>query len=571
VEPAGGLPDLGGREITVAIENAYLPFNYILLETGEPGGWDYDFLAEACNRLNCSPVFVQFAWDPMIQAVADGQFDMAADGITIKPERAEVVDFSDPYVELVQRLLKRVDDDRFTNEQEFAANPELIIGTQLGTTNYDAAVALVGEDRVIAFDTFPLAVQAVRSADVDAVAIDDVAGLGYQGEYKDELELVGAISSAEQLGFVFPKGSDLVAPFNAVLAEMAADGTLREINQKWFGPSFAVTYDDIGPGAYAEEEVVVGTPDNPIKVLFVPSVDAQVIVAGGEIMKAALEQATGLTFEVSVPTSYAATIEEMCASPTNTMGFIPGLGYALASQLCGVDVAFKAVRFGFDVYWAQILVPRDSAIDSIDDLAGLKWGYGDPGSTSGYMVPLVMLNEAGVTVGEQVQTGGHNQSAQALYNGEVDFATTFYSPPTLEDTGAVAWEEGQDPDIPADLVASCGLNADGNLVCGNYRVRDARANIREAAPDVVQKERILMISPPIPNDTLAFGPDFPADVRAQISEALIAFAETEEWGASIGSQDFYNWTGITPATDEEYDFIRAMVTAVGMTMEDLGQ
>jgi phosphonate transport system substrate-binding protein len=306
-------------------------------------------------------------------------------------------------------------------------------------------------------------------------------------------------------------------------------------------------------------------------VLFVPSVDANVIVSGGEIMADALNEATGYTFEVSVPTSYAATIEEICASPTDTMAFIPALGYALASQLCGVDVAFKAVRFGFDVYWAQILVPRDSDIDSIEDLEGLKWGYGDPGSTSGYMVPLVMFQEAGVTPGEQVQTGGHNQSAQALYNGEIDFATTFFSPATLVDTGAVAWEEGQDPDIPADLVASCGLNADGNLVCGNYRVRDARANIREAAPDVVQKERILMISPPIPNDTLSFGPEFPADVRAQIVEALTAFAETEEWGASIGSQDFYNWTGIAPATDEEYDFIRAMVTATGMTMEDLGQ
>jgi len=48
-----------------------------------------------------------------------------------------------------------------------------------------------------------------------------------------------------------------------------------------------------------------------------------------------LNEATGLTFEVSVPTSYAATIEEMCASPTDTMAFIPGLGYAIASQLCG--------------------------------------------------------------------------------------------------------------------------------------------------------------------------------------------------------------------------------------------
>jgi len=314
----------------------------------------------------------------------------------------------------------------------------------------------------------------------------------------------------------------------------------------------------------------IGSPDHPIKVLFVPSVDAQVIVSGGEIMAEALNEATGLTFEVSVPTSYAATIEEMCASPTDTMGFIPGLGYALASQLCGVDVAFKAVRFGYDVYWAQVLVPRDSDIQSIEDLEGLNWGYPDPGSTSGYMVPLVMLQEAGVTPGEQVETGGHNQAVQSLYNGEVDFSTSFYSPPTDVDTGEAVFDPNS-PDIPDDLVDSCGLNADGNLVCGNLRVRDARANIRTEAPDVIQELRILTISPEIPNDTLSFGPDFPSDLREEIEVALVAFAETDAWGESIGNQDFYNWTGISPATDAEYDFIRQMVAAAGITLEGLGQ
>jgi phosphonate transport system substrate-binding protein len=325
------------------------------------------------------------------------------------------------------------------------------------------------------------------------------------------------------------------------------------------------------PAAEEPMEATVGSPEHPIKVLFVPSVDAQEIVSGGEIMANALNEATGLTFEVVVPTSYAATIEEMCASPTDTMGFIPGLGYALANQLCGVDVAFKAVRFGYDVYWAQFLVARDSDLQTIEDLDGLKWGYGDPGSTSNYMVPVVMFEDAGITPGESVQTGGHNQAAQALYNGEVDFATTFYSPATDVDTGEAVFDENS-PDIPEDLIESCALTEDGGaLVCGNLRVRDARANIREAAPDVIQKVRILAISPEIPNDTLSFGPDFPADVRAQIETALVAFAETDAWAESIGHQDFYNWTGLSPATDAEYDIIRKMVEATGLTLEGLGE
>ena len=149
-------------------------------------------------------------------------------------------------------------------------------------------------------------------------------------------------------------------------------------------------------------EPELGSMDRPIKVLFVPSVEADVIVSGGEVMADALKEATGMEFEVMVPTSYAATIEEMCASPADTMGFIPGLGYVLANQLCGVDVSFAAVRYGSAVYWAQIIVARDSEFQTLEDLNGASWGLTDPGSTSGYMTPLAMFQSEGIEVGEMV-------------------------------------------------------------------------------------------------------------------------------------------------------------------------
>jgi phosphate/phosphite/phosphonate ABC transporter binding protein len=317
--------------------------------------------------------------------------------------------------------------------------------------------------------------------------------------------------------------------------------------------------------------VPIGTTDHPIKVLFVPSVDSQVITTGGDIMAAALKEATGLEFTVSVPTSYAATIEEMCASPTDTMGFIPGLGYVLANQLCGVDVAFKAVRFGWDVYWAEILVPADSPAKTMADLDGLKWAYPDPGSTSGYLAILPMMADAGISAGDTLEAGGHTGVVRAIYNGEADFGSAFFSPP-LKPEGEPAWAIGDDPEIPADLVPDCAPNDDGSkLMCDGWRVLDARAGLREEAPDVVQKVRILTISPEIPNDTLSFGPDFPSDLRDQISTALVEFAKTDAWNQSIGSQDFYGWTGINPAADEEYDVVRQMVEQAGLTLEDLGQ
>jgi len=121
---------------------------------------------------------------------------------------------------------------------------ELILGTQAQTTNYETALEYLPEDRIKAFEQFPFAVQALLSGDVDAVIIDGVAGLGYQGENPDELELIGPSISSDELGFVFPEGSELVEPFNVAIQSMMEDGFLDEMNQKYF-VDFGVTYDDI--------------------------------------------------------------------------------------------------------------------------------------------------------------------------------------------------------------------------------------------------------------------------------------------------------------------------------------
>jgi polar amino acid transport system substrate-binding protein len=249
--PASGLPDLGGREINVAIENAYIPFNYIRLDNGQAEGWDYDALDEICNRLNCKPVFKEIAWDGMIAAVAASQFDMAADGITITDERKQSVDFSDGYIRVDQRLLIRLEEDRFQTIDDFKGG-DFKLATQKGTTNYDEGVKLVGEARVQAFDDFGSAVQAVISRDADAVIIDDTAGQGYVGVNADKLTLLdGTITSGQELGFIFPKGSDLVAPINAALAAMRSDGKLQELQDKWFPQGKQIiSYDETGPGAY---------------------------------------------------------------------------------------------------------------------------------------------------------------------------------------------------------------------------------------------------------------------------------------------------------------------------------
>lgn len=310
----------------------------------------------------------------------------------------------------------------------------------------------------------------------------------------------------------------------------------------------------------------LGSEGNPIQVYFVPSVEAQTITTGGEVMAKALEDATGLKFEVFVPTSYAATIEAMCNAPGSSMGFIPAAGYVIASDRCGVEVAAAAVRRGWNVYWTAYFVRRDSPIYTYGDLAGKTWAYPDVTSTSGYVVPSVELQAGGVEPGDKVEAGGHNQAVQAVYSGEADFGTAFYSPPVVP---GAPWRIGDLPE-PYDLtVDESRIGEDGNLYVGDVQILDARANIRETAPDVVDKVRILRLSNPIPNDTLSFGPDFPAETKQQILDALYAFAKTDAWAQSIGSPDFYDWSGLAPISDSAYDSVRLQFQVLGLTDKDI--
>ncbi len=239
-----GLPDLDGCEFTFAVENAYLPFNYIDAADGEAKGWDYDVFNHMGELMNFVPVYVPAAWDGMIQAVADGQFMVAGDGITITAERDKIVDFSDGYINLAQRVLVAAGNTDITSIDDLKSG-DYTVATQKGTTNYEFAVSELGEDKVKAFDDFNFAIQAVISGDADASIIDETAGLGYMGANKDQVKLVGGDLTSEQLGFAFPNGSALVDVVNQGLAAMKDSGKLAEINAKFFSPDFSVTYADI--------------------------------------------------------------------------------------------------------------------------------------------------------------------------------------------------------------------------------------------------------------------------------------------------------------------------------------
>ena len=233
------LPDLKGRTIVAVTENAYTPLNFVDAKTGKAMGWEYDAVNEIGKLLNAKISWKVCSWDTMIQAVRDGQFDVGMDGITITDERKAQVDFSEPYMVSQQFMLVRADEKRFTDEKNFAANPKLLIGAQAGTTNFYVAVynVLDGNEknpRIKLFETFGASVQALLAGDVDMVLMDAASSRGYIGAYPSKLKTVGGPLGTEYFGFIFQKGSDLVAPFNAAIAVLKANGYFDKLNTKWF-------------------------------------------------------------------------------------------------------------------------------------------------------------------------------------------------------------------------------------------------------------------------------------------------------------------------------------------------
>ena len=81
-------------------------------------GWDYDVFNYMGELMNFTPVYIPTAWDGMIQATADGQFMIAGDGITITAERDEIVDFSNGYINLAQRVLVASGNTEITSLQD---------------------------------------------------------------------------------------------------------------------------------------------------------------------------------------------------------------------------------------------------------------------------------------------------------------------------------------------------------------------------------------------------------------------------------------------------------------------
>jgi phosphonate transport system substrate-binding protein len=297
-------------------------------------------------------------------------------------------------------------------------------------------------------------------------------------------------------------------------------------------------------------------------------VDPEAIGEGAAEVAAELEAATGLSFEVVVPSSYAGAVTALCDASERSIAILPAEAYVVAADLCEADADLVAIRGGNWSYWSEILVARDSALTTIEDLDGLVWAHPENGSPSGYLIPSAMLAEAGVTPATPIETVGHIEAVAAVYDGTADFATSRFFP-YVDPDGVASWDGSQEgADIPPDLVPLCITDSAGELVCGTLRPRDGRRGVRNLYPNVIQKVRILAVSEPIPNELVVFGGGFPDDIRTQVVEGLVGFA-TDDPGGFATAFAAYAWEGLAEVAESDLAAVRRLLSAIGFGLDDL--
>ncbi|MCD4828930.1 MAG: phosphate/phosphite/phosphonate ABC transporter substrate-binding protein [Candidatus Cloacimonetes bacterium] len=288
------------------------------------------------------------------------------------------------------------------------------------------------------------------------------------------------------------------------------------------------TGDDVAIPA-APQGNSLGSERNPIKMYFVPSLEANKVLESGEEVAELVRQRTGYHFEVAVPTSYAAVIEAMGTGEAD-IAWLATFAYVLASDHYGAEVGLTTVRNGLRQYRGQFIAHESSDINGIEDIAGKTVAYTDAASTSGFIYPSAILKRLDIEPSAFFYSGGHPQSVLAVYQGTADVGCTYWSP--VDDEG-----------IP----------------------RDARFRLFESHPDVFEKVKIVGFTDWIPNDTVTFAKGFPLELRENIIAALLDITG-EESGKNL-MIDLYEIDGFVRSQDSDYDVVRQTLADLGVSAD----
>ncbi len=251
--------DAAPINIKIATESSYKPFSYTDAD-GKLIGYEIELIDALCAQMKAECEVISQDWDGLIPGLNAQKFDAAIAGMSITPERKEVVEFSDPYFYTGIVLIGKKGDDISVDAlkaQPIASQRATVASQYLQDEHSDADIKL--------YDTQDNAYLDLTSGRVRAMMSDKVTGIDWlKTAAGKDYEVKGQEISTDDdaMGIAFRKADPLVAKFNAALAELKANGTYEQITSSYFGTSTTA----------AAQNTVVNTPDakmvadEPVKV-----------------------------------------------------------------------------------------------------------------------------------------------------------------------------------------------------------------------------------------------------------------------------------------------------------------
>lgn len=246
----------------------------------------------------------------------------------------------------------------------------------------------------------------------------------------------------------------------------------------------------------------LGSPDKPIVITFVPSGDTGKITKAGNAIADCLSKMTGLSYKIEVGTSFGASIEAMGADKAQ-VGFLNTFSVLLAQEKYGIVPALAVLRkYSTNAvdpdasmkdqlqafYKGQFIANTASGIKSFADLKGKTFCFVDPNSTSGYIIPRIVLKANGIDPDKDFKAtqnaGSHPNVVTAVYKGDCDAGVTYID-----------------------------------------AITDPVANLPAKYPDITDKVKAFADTERIPNDGVQFVKTMPAAIQAATADGLEAMGK----------------------------------------------
>ena len=229
---ADGLDDVRSRGVLfVGTDATYPPFEYADETTREIVGFDIDLVRAICDNLGLRVEFTVVPFDAIISGLNSRKYDCIISAMTITPERAEAILFSEPYYDAGQSIAVSTDDKTILSFEDLKGKR---IGAQLGTTG-EMLARKIENATVKSFDNIGEAFRDMANGNLDAV-INDKPVSQQIIIARGKAKLVGPTLSSEQYGIGMRKGEErLKRAIDDALTELRAQGIYSDIDEKWFG------------------------------------------------------------------------------------------------------------------------------------------------------------------------------------------------------------------------------------------------------------------------------------------------------------------------------------------------